>query len=161
MSYFFEEWCSLRNLVRLSSPQECFSARCFRGTALQKVSGLGVRKRWYWSCWAEWPMEVLSMVSHYLVVWLDTQIKCTGVHVCRISVLAPSLLRCSVARGAKKILSHCCVQVGWGFGQPGLVEGDPAHGRGVGTGRSLRSLPTQTIWCSMILWKEAQTTLLE
>ena len=24
-------------------------------------------------------------------------------------------------------------QVGWGFGQPGLVEGVPAHGRGVGT----------------------------
>ena len=24
-------------------------------------------------------------------------------------------------------------QVGWGFGQRGLVEGVPAHGRGVGT----------------------------
>jgi len=24
-------------------------------------------------------------------------------------------------------------QVGWGFEQPGLVEGVPAHGRGVGT----------------------------
>ena len=24
-------------------------------------------------------------------------------------------------------------QVGWGFGQPGLVEGVPAHGRGLGT----------------------------
>ena len=35
-------------------------------------------------------------------------------------------------------------QVGRGFGQPGLVEGVPAHGRGVGTGWSLRSLPTQT-----------------
>ncbi|GAB0188788.1 hypothetical protein GRJ2_001344100 [Grus japonensis] len=35
-------------------------------------------------------------------------------------------------------------QVGWGFGQPGLVEGVPAHGRGVGTRWSLRSLPTQT-----------------
>ena len=23
-------------------------------------------------------------------------------------------------------------QVGWGFGQPGLVEGVPAHGRGMG-----------------------------
>ena len=25
-------------------------------------------------------------------------------------------------------------QVGWGFEQPGRVEGVPAHGRGVGTG---------------------------
>lgn len=25
-------------------------------------------------------------------------------------------------------------QTGRGFGQPGLVEGDPDHGRGVGTG---------------------------
>jgi len=25
-------------------------------------------------------------------------------------------------------------QVGWGFEQPGLVEGVPAHGMGVGTG---------------------------
>jgi len=36
-------------------------------------------------------------------------------------------------------------QVGWGFEQPGLVEGVPAHGRGVGTRLSIRSLPTQTI----------------
>ena len=36
-------------------------------------------------------------------------------------------------------------QVGWGFEQAGLVEGVPAHGMGVGTGCSLRSLPTQTI----------------
>jgi len=36
-------------------------------------------------------------------------------------------------------------QVGWGIEQPGLVEGVPAHGRGVGTRRSVRSLPTQTI----------------
>jgi len=36
-------------------------------------------------------------------------------------------------------------QVGWGFEQPGLVEGVIVHGRGVGTRRSLRSLPTQTI----------------
>jgi len=28
---------------------------------------------------------------------------------------------------------------------PGLVEDVPTHGRGVGTRRSLRSLPTQTI----------------
>jgi len=35
-------------------------------------------------------------------------------------------------------------QVGWGFEQPGLVEGVPAHGRGVGT-RSIRSFPIQTI----------------
>ena len=33
-------------------------------------------------------------------------------------------------------------QVGRGFEQPGLVEGVPAHGRGVGTRWSLRSLPT-------------------
>jgi len=37
------------------------------------------------------------------------------------------------------------VQAGWGFEQPGLVEGVPAHSRWVGTRRSLRSLPTQTI----------------
>jgi len=36
-------------------------------------------------------------------------------------------------------------QAGWGFGQPGLVGGVPAPGRGAGTGWSLRSLPTQTI----------------
>jgi len=36
-------------------------------------------------------------------------------------------------------------QVGWDFEQPGLVEGVHAHGRGVGTRWSLRSLPTQTI----------------
>ncbi|GAB0188844.1 hypothetical protein GRJ2_001349700 [Grus japonensis] len=36
-------------------------------------------------------------------------------------------------------------RVGWGFGQPGLVEGVPARSRGVGTRWSLRSLPTQTI----------------
>jgi len=33
-------------------------------------------------------------------------------------------------------------KVAWGFEQSGLVEGVPAHGRGVGTGWSL---PTQTI----------------
>jgi len=33
-------------------------------------------------------------------------------------------------------------QVGWGFEQPGLVKGVPAHGRRVGTRWSLRSLPT-------------------
>ena len=36
-------------------------------------------------------------------------------------------------------------QVGWSSEQPGLVEDVPAHGRGVGTRQSLRSLPTQTI----------------
>ena len=36
-------------------------------------------------------------------------------------------------------------QVGWSSEQPGLVEGVPAHGRGVGTTWSLRSLPTQTM----------------
>ena len=36
-------------------------------------------------------------------------------------------------------------QVGWVFEQPGLMEGVPAHGRGVGSRWSLRSLPTQTI----------------
>ena len=42
-------------------------------------------------------------------------------------------------------------QAGWGFEQPGLVEGVPAHGRGVGTRGSVRSLPTQTnLW--FILW---------
>ena len=35
--------------------------------------------------------------------------------------------------------------VGWGFEQPGLVEGVPVRGRGGGTRWSLRSLPTQTI----------------
>jgi len=36
-------------------------------------------------------------------------------------------------------------QVGWGFEQPGLVEGVPAHGRGVGTTQCSRSLVTQTV----------------
>jgi len=36
-------------------------------------------------------------------------------------------------------------QVGWSSEQPGLMEGVPADGRGVGTGWSSRSLPTQTI----------------
>ena len=36
-------------------------------------------------------------------------------------------------------------QVGWCFEQPGLVEGVPACGWGVGNRRSLMSLPTQTI----------------
>ena len=36
-------------------------------------------------------------------------------------------------------------QAGQGFDQPGLVEGVPAHGRGGGTGWSIRSLPAQTI----------------
>ena len=36
-------------------------------------------------------------------------------------------------------------QAGWGFEQPGIVEGVPAHGRGRGTRWSLRSLPTQII----------------
>ena len=36
-------------------------------------------------------------------------------------------------------------QAGWGFGQPGPVGGVPAHGRGVGTGWSVRFLPTQAI----------------
>jgi len=36
-------------------------------------------------------------------------------------------------------------QVGWSSEQPGQVEDVPAHGRGVGTRWSLRSLPTFTI----------------
>jgi len=36
-------------------------------------------------------------------------------------------------------------QAGWSSEQPGLVEDVPAHGRGVGTRWSLRSLPTLTI----------------
>jgi len=36
-------------------------------------------------------------------------------------------------------------QVGWGLGQPDLVSGNPAHCRGVRTGRALKSLPTQGI----------------
>ena len=50
-------------------------------------------------------------------------------------------------------------QVGWGLEHPGLVEGVPAHGRGVGTRWSVRSLPTQTIqrfyektWTLCHLW---------
>ena len=45
-------------------------------------------------------------------------------------------------------------QAGWGSEQPGLVEGVPAHGRGVGTGWSLQSLPTQTS-----LWVYGPTTI--
>jgi len=33
-------------------------------------------------------------------------------------------------------------QAEWGSGQPHLVAGNAAHSRGVGTTRSLRSLPT-------------------
>jgi len=36
-------------------------------------------------------------------------------------------------------------QVGWSFEQHGLVEGVPAHGRGVGTRWSLKFIPTRTI----------------
>jgi len=36
-------------------------------------------------------------------------------------------------------------QVGWSSEQPGLVEDVLAHGRGIGTRSSLRSLPTLTI----------------
>jgi len=36
-------------------------------------------------------------------------------------------------------------QVGWSPEQPGLVEDVPAHGRGIGTRLSLRSLPTENI----------------
>jgi len=36
-------------------------------------------------------------------------------------------------------------QAGWGFEKPGLVEGVPAHGKGVGMRWSARSLRTQTI----------------
>jgi len=39
------------------------------------------------------------------------------------------------------------IQVGCSSEQPGLVEDVPAHGRGVGTRWSLRSLPTLTgLW---------------
>jgi len=37
-------------------------------------------------------------------------------------------------------------QVGWGFKQPGPVEGVPAHGRGVGTRWSIRSLPNHSFY---------------
>jgi len=44
------------------------------------------------------------------------------------------------------VFSRVCEgHVGGGFEQPALVEGVPAHGRGLGTGWSIRSLPTQTI----------------
>jgi len=36
-------------------------------------------------------------------------------------------------------------QVGWGPGQPELVRGSPAHGKGFGTRWCLRFLPTQAI----------------
>jgi len=36
-------------------------------------------------------------------------------------------------------------QVGWSSEKPGVVEDVPAHGKGVGTRWSLRSLPTLTI----------------
>jgi len=35
-------------------------------------------------------------------------------------------------------------RIGWGFEQPGLVEGVPARGSGFGTGWSIRSPPSQT-----------------
>jgi len=37
------------------------------------------------------------------------------------------------------------IQIGWGFEQPGLLEGVPAHGSRLGTRRSLRTLPTQNM----------------
>lgn len=36
-------------------------------------------------------MEVLSVVSYYLVTLLHTQVKLTGVHVCLVSVLTPDV----------------------------------------------------------------------
>jgi len=36
-------------------------------------------------------------------------------------------------------------KTGWGPGQPVLMGGSPAHGRGVGTEWALRCIPTQTI----------------
>jgi len=36
-------------------------------------------------------------------------------------------------------------QIGWGVEKHGLMEAVPAHGRGVGTRRSICSLPTQNI----------------
>ena len=55
-------------------------------------------------------------------------------------------------------------QVGWGSEQPGLVEGVPAHGRGVGAEWSVRSLPTQTIqwlWCLLLIFYPFQSNISE
>jgi len=48
-------------------------------------------------------------------------------------------------RVSKFLLGSVRGRVGWSSEQPGLVEDVPAHGRGVGTRWSLRSLPTLTI----------------
>ena len=54
----------------------------------------------------------------------------------------------------KHIVQRSCVcpipggvqgQVEWGSGQPDLASDNPAHGRGYGTGWTLRSFPTKTI----------------
>jgi len=63
-------------------------------------------------------------------------------------------LYCEVGEALAQVAQRSCGcpltgsaqgQVGRGLEQPGPVEGVPAHGRGVGTGWSVRSLPTQTI----------------
>ena len=55
---------------------------------------------------------------------------------------APIKLQAALAIGPKGSVQG---RVGWSSEQPGLVEDVPAHGRGVGTRWSLRSLPTWTV----------------
>lgn len=54
-------------------------------------------------------------------------------------------------------------QVGQGPGQPGLVAGNPAHGRRVGTVKSLKSLPTQAIYdsCDSVLLRFYDSMIIE
>lgn len=53
-------------------------------------------------------------------------------------------------------MSHCWSaqgQAGWGSGKPGLEEGLPAHGKGVGTRWPLRSLPLSSFYDYLVCAK--------
>jgi len=69
---------------------------------------------------------------------LDIRNKFLTVRVIRLAQVAQRSCGCPLPGSVQG-------QVGQGFEQPGVVEGVSAHGRGVGTRWSLRSLPTQTI----------------
>lgn len=60
-------------------------------------------------------------------------------------------------------VNHSVCKVGWGFGEPDLVEYILAGGKGIETRWSLRFLPIQTIlwlYISMILWNQCRDDLI-
>ena len=69
-------------------------------------------------------------------VWLDVRGKFFTQRAVRRWHNCPEKLWCLIPGGAQG-------QAGWGPGQPELVRGSPAHGRGWGGG-ALKFLPTQT-----------------